>query len=914
MKKLMRIALVFALAGATLVGCTKDYSGDISDLNKKVSEQTSALSALQTQVSAAQNSANEALASAQNALKEAQAAAKAAAEANNNEEVAALTARVATIEGTIEDLEARIVALEEAQAKIDEVIEQIKKDTKADVDAAIAKIKADVAALIESIGVTDFRILEPEAIAVTYGQFNGVFSGLKSATWDGPRAEEVAALEKGSYISSSNVDYLTVQVNPVNADLHDVEFTLQNKDGVAAPLDFDMPISYEDTKAASGEWYVPFAVGEITKAFVAQESNPMTQKWVNAKASLVYNEAVRSNYIGVSVAQAKKENFSGSFYTTDPRGFENILFTPFLTGEFSFEATDPEYVFDAFITKCKNTDYEIVKYGIKFDGLTVSYDLDAVNKYFEKNDAALNFKFQFKQLNVNGYIKEQKNNNDYVNVVISKLNAPHFATEHKAEIADTTKHEAAPYRIVYGANTQTVTVDLAKAAEQWGIAAGSDARILWDEEFFQAHKTGVVTKALYYPSDDSTVNVDAAEELFVENVSFNSDMFKTTWNGKATLTFNKDYPTFEFDGKDVDPVGKTFYVTIQLADDDDAYIVTVPVEITEPTAASIASWYKWNDITVYQATAAQQTISLNDYLVAKQGFTKTADEFNVAFNTKEVTLMTGAKENWAETQVKGTDALGDNKSYTTLGAYVGVVDDDVASFEYKSQTAAAHFLVTDAEAWAEGTAFNFVGSKSASFEVENLYIEAIGGRLYPIENAKVNFVVRESNTSMTLSKDLVLGSSLSAFEVLTNSEFTPFNSTTSYYGSFTLADKNGKTLFINNPTKNYGVGIYYAISKVETFEQSGNGFSTTPTASSLINVADQAYECNFGTDTSADIKDVYGLRVSPAKDLASYYGKKIQVKITFHDNSGVVGSALSYVATKAPYTGDQTFTFVVTIK
>ena len=119
----MRIALVFALAGATLVGCTKDYSGDISDLNKKVSEQQAAVTALQSAVSNAQTAADAAAATANTALS----TAKAAATADELNAVKAELAKAATADAlaAVDAKYAAYIPAIEAAAK---AVEELKKD------------------------------------------------------------------------------------------------------------------------------------------------------------------------------------------------------------------------------------------------------------------------------------------------------------------------------------------------------------------------------------------------------------------------------------------------------------------------------------------------------------------------------------------------------------------------------------------------------------------------------------------------------------------------------------------------------------------------------------------------------------------------------------------------------------------
>ena len=239
-----------------------------------------------------------------------------------------------------------------------------------------------------------------------------------------------------------------------------------------------------------------------------------------------------------------------------------------------------------------------------------------------------------------------------------------------------------------------------------------------------------------------------------------------------------------------------------------------------------------------------------------------------------------------------------------IKAFVG--DETKITAVEKGSGLPTHYLVQTG--WDAGTKFTFTGNATTSYEVENLYITALNGRKYPIENAKVNFVVRNTAPSITLSKALELGSTTGSFEVLTDSSFEPYNNPEAFYGSFTLADADGKAMFISRPSVSGG---YQAIRDIKTSVFDGTTWNLVDP--DLITVVDQEYECNFGTATAADIRPAYGLKVSAAQDLAAYYGKQIKVEVTFDGNG--TPAALSYVATKANIKGHHTtVSFVVTIK
>lgn len=147
MKKFFRVALVCALAGATLLytGCTKDYSEDIHQLQQQVDNNAGLIKGLQDQV-AALNAAKTALEEADRKANEAIDALKGRVStlestvATQGSDIAGLKTAIQTINGQIASLEARVKANEEAIVRID--TELAKKADKTYVDAELAK-KAD---------------------------------------------------------------------------------------------------------------------------------------------------------------------------------------------------------------------------------------------------------------------------------------------------------------------------------------------------------------------------------------------------------------------------------------------------------------------------------------------------------------------------------------------------------------------------------------------------------------------------------------------------------------------------------------------------------------------------------------------------------------------------------------------------
>ena len=118
MKKFFRVALVCALAGATLLytGCTKDYSEDINSLQAKVDSNTGAINTLKDQVAALEAAKAEhaqAIQAAQKAIKDLQ-----DADVELNRKLANLESQVATNTGDIATIKQQITDLQAADAAL----------------------------------------------------------------------------------------------------------------------------------------------------------------------------------------------------------------------------------------------------------------------------------------------------------------------------------------------------------------------------------------------------------------------------------------------------------------------------------------------------------------------------------------------------------------------------------------------------------------------------------------------------------------------------------------------------------------------------------------------------------------------------------------------------------------------------
>ncbi len=164
MKKFFRVALVCALAGATLLytGCTKDYSEDLSSLEKKVEANEGAISTLQGQVAALESArtqlqglideANKTISDLKGQLGKLEEKMTTA-----QGDISTIKGQITTINDQIDDLKGRVKAAEDAIQRIDG--ELAKKADKTYVDTELAK-KADKTWVEETLSnyvlVTEF--------------------------------------------------------------------------------------------------------------------------------------------------------------------------------------------------------------------------------------------------------------------------------------------------------------------------------------------------------------------------------------------------------------------------------------------------------------------------------------------------------------------------------------------------------------------------------------------------------------------------------------------------------------------------------------------------------------------------------------------------------------------------------------
>ena len=638
MKKFMRIALVFALAGATLMytGCTKDYSGDISDLNNQLGKQEAAITTLQAQVVAAQETANKAL--------------EAAKEADDKAAIA--------------DLEAKVKALAEAQAKIDDVIDQIKKDTKADVDKALAEIKAEVDALIKSLGVTSLEAYGD--IRLAYAEFNGVFKGHKAATWKGEK--ELPA--KGSIVTSDYEGYIVAQVTPDNYDLAQAELSVEDIFGNEAPVEFTEVVPVAD----ASEELVAKALG--TKAvsttgcyvlgYKATDLNfdeDAESVWAPRHAEEVFSEKVA--LVAGNARSSYHDGLTATVWEAGYKDFSKFAFDPYdvevseATGVAEVYPIDYDVVYDFYIdsvayanacfdgfdgtTNFFKTTEEAVEYlDIKVAGQTVTYDVAKAQRLFSKPEfkGSVNRPYVIvavavNQLNIAGYIKEgeadyEDNPCFYISADEQELPEREFI---EFDWAATYGDSALVHQAQFDPRNQKLTLDMTEILKAWGV----DKSAIFEANYDEVHPC--VENTYFFASDDD-----------VDGTSFDPwDMFDGAYfdfaEGELSARFQLNYhrlheKILNKDGEWVrfDPIGNEFYADFEIWPENEGdtelpvYVVkNVKIQVTEP---DVKTGYAWTDFAELNKVAIKgDTISIN--VANPEGAFPYAGFFDGGFYDKE---------------------------------------------------------------------------------------------------------------------------------------------------------------------------------------------------------------------------------------------------------------------------------------
>ena len=606
------------LLGSTIVSC-KDYDDDIDNLQNQITQlatkadMQSEVSKLQSAVATAQAAAENKAAAAEQAAKDAAAKAQAAADA------AAAAQGTADAAATVEALN-KVAADAAAAAKAAEEAKAAAEAKAAELEAQLAELQALAATLVSTTdfeaakkelndkyaelaakigettgvtGMTGINLVGNDTIAAGYGVWAGVRDNMTAAEWDGPKAKEINAIEKGTKLAAWGVKDFTFSVNPTDFDASKIEaFAIVNQFDEVAPIAFGAPKAV--TRAAAGVWTLPVIgnaiygekAAEFEKNFSVDENNAN-----GTMATLVAGQfagALADKFCTVE----KNENKDKSSFDTEV-AYDKI------DGVVELNVKNPEYVFDAYIVQLKkgmegSVAHDSIVYKLAYTGTTLTYDAATVKKFVNSKGANQTLEVTVKQINLNGYIhtadykitfkaKEKPENIKAETVLVKKVDHQvviNYINKSTGEMTDLQKQ----------------TADLSEALTEWGIDLSkkdAESTIHWMH-------TGLPTKAtvdtVYYYEDDET-------KKGIYKLIDTATLTKDVNTGKLSVEFKfvKDYQYKDWDEKTNDAAWKGEKVYVELSftgTDTDAtdststdYKVIVPIQFNQIDATQ---YYNWN--------------------------------------------------------------------------------------------------------------------------------------------------------------------------------------------------------------------------------------------------------------------------------------------------------------------------------
>ena len=608
------------LLGSTIVSC-KDYDDDIDNLQNQITQlatkadMQSEVSKLQSAVATAQAAAENKAAAAEQAAKDAAAKAQAAADA------AAKAQGTADAAATVEALN-KVAADAAAAAKAAEDAKAAAEAKAAELEAQLAELQALAATLVSTTdfeaakkelndkyaelaakigettgvtGMTGINLVGDNKIAAGYGVWAGVRDNMQAAEWDGPKAETINAIEKGTKLAAWGAKDFTFSVNPTDFDASKIEaFAVVNQFDEVAPIAFGNPKAV--TRAAAGAWTLPVLgnaiygekAAEFEKNFSVDENNAN-----GTMATLVAGQfagALKAEFCKVE----KNEN-------KDKSSFDTKVAYDKIDGVVELNVDKPQYVFDAYIVKLagsmeeSSVAHDSIVYKLAYTGTTLTYDAATVKKLVAaKGEKKL--KVTVKQINLNGYIHTA----DYEITFEAKKAPEHIKAE--TVLVKKVDHQIAVNYINKSTGEMTdlqkQTADLSEALTDWGIDLSkkdAESTIHW------MHTTGIndteatVGDVYYYKADET--------KEFITGLIETATLKKDGTTGKLSVEFEfvEDYKYDEWDAKTNDAAWKGEKVFVELSftgTDTDAtestdtdYKVIVPIQFNQIDATQ---YYNWN--------------------------------------------------------------------------------------------------------------------------------------------------------------------------------------------------------------------------------------------------------------------------------------------------------------------------------
>ena len=717
---------------------------------------------------------------------------------------------------------------------------------------------------------------------INYSTFNGVHKSGKTAEWGGSKALP----EMGEYMLTANSNAYYVQVIPADYDISKLNFKLVNTKGDVAPITLGTPVPCSDAVeravSESGVYAIPFELNEMTD----QTLDEYMKNIRNKALSLVATETVRSTYTN-ALDIFKASNEFGYFNPMVSVAVED-LGTPVVIAP----SRNAQNVYDTYLRMDAGSKADSVKYGIKFDGMTISY-----NKDIKKGTRMT---FVVNELNAKAMINPNPSKVTVVFGEAATTPAKEFLFEEQTHNAVAVYTDKTTSKEV---NKQYLDVDFAEFFKT--ITPQEGDRIVWNKD---VRYSGM--ELVWTPVDKDGNLMD---EVNVAN-SLNDDAQLLSDAGKAEgmakfttlrIPFKKNYPGIQLGNGTL--VAKVHFYN---SDAETETVAIIPFVINNPTAAEIASWYSWNKtnnfvngtLTAFVDGGSDATVKLSDNFEAidagitlniyakesqkdnKPWYTPNmtigypsaifkgmaADEYEKRGKAKKLMTWTGY-ENYistTKTAIDGSDTESDITDMTNYSSaeltLKGTRTDNSANADAYFNNA---YTISGIEVEALGKGVKFDANNHSWIEGDD--------RSFGISNIKlvIKNTAETKLDQISFSKALQIPSVKNEYIKLSNALHTP--NTDTFFGTFSLLNNLG--------TKKYELGSSTAI-KIYELQEDGTYASGE---SSNFSAEVVAYE--YGTTPAT----AQGIKLKYIGTESYTAGKTFTLKLTFSTDGSSDGEKLT---------------------
>ena len=550
-------------------------------------------------------------------------------------------------------------------------------------------------------------------------------------------------------------------------------------------------------------------------------------------------------------------------------------------------------VYDTYLRMDAGSKADSVKYGIKFDGMTISY-----NKDIKKGTSMT---FVVNELNAKAMINPNPSKVTVVFGEAATTPAKEFLFEEQTHNAVAVYTDKTTSKEV---NKQYLDVDFAEFFKT--ITPQEGDRIVWNKD---VRYSGM--ELVWTPVDKDGNLMD---EVNVAN-SLNDDAQLLSDAGKAEgmakfttlrIPFKKNYPGIQLGNGTL--VAKVHFYN---SDAETETVAIIPFVINNPTAAEIASWYSWNKtnnfvngtLTAFVDGGSDATVTLSDNFEAIDAgitlniYAKESQKDNAPWYTPNMTIgypsaiFKGMAADAYENRGKAKKLM----TWTGYDTYISTTKTAIDGSATESDITGMTNYISSAELTLKGNRSDNSANADAYFNnaytISGIEVKALGkgvkfdadnhswiegdDRSFGISNIKlvIKNTAETKLDQISFSKALQIPSVKNEYIKLSNALHTP--NTDTFFGTFSLLNNLG--------TKKYELGSSTAI-KIYELQEDGTYASGE---SSNFSAEVVAYE--YGTTPAT----AQGIKLKYIGTESYTAGKTFTLKLTFSTDGSSDGEKLT---------------------